>query len=370
MIAALQRAFDNLLGQGEAAVTVPPLDGALRSNRALDEATSRMPLADVDCLAVHGDALVASAGNTVFVLEADGTWAQRRSYASPVGCLAPIGDGGLAIALADGDILVEGGAFDGRTYRADGSRCITAMAASGGVLYVANGSATNGIAAWQRDLLERNASGSIWQIDLKSGAARRLAGGLAWPAGLAIDQSGLIVAEAWKHQLVRIDPGERDAPRRRKPEVLLADLPAYPGRLSPAADGYWLALFAPRSQLVEFVLREPAYSRRMMAEAPVPFWVAPKLRSGRSFYEPLQGGGIKHLGILKPWAPTMSAGLCVKLDAMFQPRSSLHSRADGSTHGVTSAVEHGGRAFVAARGDGVIVSLPLPTSGGHTGGGP
>ena len=107
---------------------------------------------------------------------------------------------------------------------------------------------------------------------------------------------------------------DRSAPARTSRRSLHADLPAYPGRIAPAADGYWLALFAPRSQLVEFVLREPAYRKRMMAEVPQPFWVAPKLRSGRSFYESLQGGGVKHLGLLKPWAPTMSAGLCVKLD--------------------------------------------------------
>jgi hypothetical protein len=41
------------------------------------------------------------------------------------------------------------------------------------------------------------------------------------------------------------------------PRPLLSDLPAYPGRIAPAPDGgFWLALFAPRNQLVEFVLRE------------------------------------------------------------------------------------------------------------------
>ena len=370
MIAGLRRAFDNLLGQGEAAVTVPPLDGALRPNSALDEAPSRTMLEGVDCLAVQGDALVASAGESIFVREADRTWTRRASYPSTVACLAAIGDGGLAVALATGEILVEGGLYHGRRYRAVGqATCITAMAAGDGTLYVANGSATNGIAAWQRDLLERNASGSVWQIDLETGAARQLVSGLAWPAGLAVDRTTLVVAEAWKHQLVRIDLGKINGARPQKPKVLLADLPAYPGRVAPAADGYWLALFAPRSQLVEFVLREPAYRRRMMAEVPVPFWVAPKLRSGRSFYESLQGGGIKHLGMVKPWAPTMSAGLCVKLDRAFQPRFSLQSRADGRTHGVTSAAEHGTSVFVAARGDGVVVALPLPASGAPPGDG-
>jgi hypothetical protein len=364
MIFALARAFDNLFGRGEAAVTVPPLDGALRPNQALDKATSRMAIEGVDCLAPHGEALVASAADRVFELGPDGTWKLRRSYPSAVACLADLGYGALAVALANGEIVVEGGLFDGRRYRAGaGVTCITAAAGSRSALYVANGSASNGAGAWQRDLLERNASGSIWRIDLESATSTRILDGLAWPAGLTVDQAGLVFCEAWRHRLARIDPS-----RPQRSLVLHSDLPAYPGRIAAAADGYWLALFAPRSQLVEFVLREPAYRKRMMAEVPQPFWVSPKLRASRSFYESLQGGGVKHLGLLKPWAPTMSAGLCVKLDLGFQPRSSLQSRADGATHGVTGVAEHKGNLFVAARGDGVVVSLPLAGAGAREGG--
>ena len=360
MIAGLSRALDGLFGRGEAAVTVSPLDGPLRPNRMLDEAASRSALEDADCLVSHDGTLLASAGSSVLVLGTDGTWTSRTTHSLPVTCLASVGGDGLAVALADGEIIVEGGSFGGRRYRADAEvRCITAMVSRGSELYVANGSASNAANDWQRDLLERDASGSIWRIDLASGASTRLAGRLAWPAGLAIEPAGLVFSEAWKHRLVRLDLA-----RLGKPQTVFADLPAYPGRIAQAADGYWLALFAPRSQLVELVLREPAYRKRMMAEVPQAFWVAPRLRSGRSFYESLQGGGVKHLGLLKPWAPTMSAGLCVKLDQSFQPRTSFQSRADGSTHGVTSAVEHDGKVFVAARGDGVVVSLPLPDTGG------
>ena len=101
----------------------------------------------------------------------------------------------------------------------------------------------------------------------------------------------------------------------------------------------------------------------MLAEVPQPYWIAPRLQSGRSFYEPLQGGGVKHLGILKPWAPAMSAGLCVRLDAAFQPTASLHSRADGHTHGITGVVERGETVLAAARGDGVVVALPRTSVG-------
>ncbi|MBX3578389.1 MAG: hypothetical protein KF723_14390 [Rhizobiaceae bacterium] len=365
MIGGLGRIVDNLLGRGEAAVTVPPLDGALRPNRLLDEGTTRTPLDGVDCLAVQGGTLLAAAGDGIFVHGADGRWIRRSTWPSPIACIASIGADGLAVALASGDIVVEGGRFDGRRYRADGaSACITAVAATGSHLFVANGSATNGPGDWQRDLLERNAQGSLWRIDLDGGSVERVADRLAWPAGIAVQGGNVVVSEAWNHRLIAIDPAQ---PGKR--QVLHADLPAYPGRIAPDADGYWLALFAPRSQLVEFVLREPAYRRRMMAEVPQPYWVAPNLRSGRSFYESLQGGGVKHLGMLKPWAPTMSAGLCARLDGAFQPRASLQSRADGSTHGITSVVQHEGMVFAAARGDGVIVSRPAATSGADQGAG-
>lgn len=355
MIAEFSRAFDNLFGRGEAAVTVPPLDGAFRPNRALDEAAARFPLAGVDNLAVISGELLASSGRVIHRFD-HGHWRRRSEYDAEILCLASVGEDGLAIAPATGEIAIEGGRFDGRRYKHQALACITAMAGTGAELIIANGSAKNVAADWQRDLLERNASGSVWRLDLESGTFTRLAESLAWPAGLALDTEGLVFAEAWKHQLVRFG--------RNGTQVVFADLPAYPGRMAPAEDGYWLALFAPRSQLVEFVLREPAYRRRMMAEVPQDFWVAPKLRSGRSFYESLQGGGVKHLGLLKPWAPTMSAGLCVKLDRAFQPRSSLQSRADGRTHGVTGVAERDRQLFIAARGDDVVVSLPVSTVAG------
>jgi hypothetical protein len=355
VIGGLSRALDSLLGRGEAAVTVPPLDGAFRPNRVLDENTERLPLPGVDCLAVVSGELIASAGNALYRL-AGGAWQLLGEMEGDIACLTAVGSGGVAVALARGDIILRGGPLDGRRYRlAAEGRCLTALTSAGDFLFAANGSATNSPGDWQLDLLHRNASGSVWRIDLTNGDATKLAGDLAYPAGLSLDGSGLVVAEAWKHRMVRIDPSAS-----AEAVILYADLPGYPGRLSPGAGGgNWLAVFAPRSQLVEFVLREPAYRNRMVAEVPRPFWIAPKLRSGQSFYEPLQGGGVKHLGLLKPWAPTLSAGLCVKLDTTFQPAFSLHSRADGATHGVTSIAEHGGRLYAAARGESVVVSLNL-----------
>lgn len=345
MIAPVMRLIDGFFGRGEAAVTVPPLDGAMLPNRALDDAALRVPVADADCLAAADGRLYLSAGCDVLA-ERDGLFVTHRRFDTAVAALAPFA-GGLAVALEDGALHVEGGRFGGA--RIDtGLRCITAIAAEGEAILVANGSDHHGPVAWQRDLLERGVSGSLWRIAVGTGTSERIAAGLAWPAGVTVDDLGVVVSEAWRHRIVR--PGGA---------VLHGDLPGYPGRLAAGSGGYWMAMFAPRSQLVEFVLREPAFRRRMMAEVPEPYWIAPKLRAGRSFYESLQGGGVKQLGILKPWAPTMSAGFCVRLDKGFQPRASLQSRADGTTHGVTSAIEHAGALWAAARGDGVVVRIPL-----------
>ncbi|HMK65762.1 MAG TPA: hypothetical protein VK564_08190, partial [Thermodesulfobacteriota bacterium] len=89
------------------------------------------------------------------------------------------------------------------------------------------------------------------------------------------------------------------------------------------------------------------------------FWLAPTLRSNKSHFEPLQAGGVKTLGIVKPWSPARSYGLVIRLDVNFRPVGSLHSRADGSRHGITSCIEHNGRLLMAVKGDGLVASFPL-----------
>lgn len=345
------RLLDNLTGRGEAAVTVPPLDGALRPNRALDEAKLRWKLSEVDCLAVANGAIHASSGSELYRFDGD-SWTVVRSCAAEITSIASLGDRAIALALASGQVVIHGGEVDGREFAVD-ARCITAMTAEGTTLYLANGSATNPPADWQLDLMQRNSSGSIWRIELTTGETTKLTGDLAWPGGLVAVESALVVSEAWAHRLTRI---ELARPSSR--ETLYTDLAGYPGRITKAPEGYWLAAFAPRSQLVEFVLREPGYRTQMLASIERDYWIAPRLRSGHSFYEPLQGGGVKQLGRLKPWAPTFSAGLCIWLDEAFQPAASLHSRADGQTHGVTSVLEHDGQIYAAAKGDGTVIALP------------
>ena len=95
----------------------------------------------------------------------------------------------------------------------------------------------------------------------------------------------------------------------------------------------------------------------MIREIDADYWIAPCLRSGATPLEPTQQGGVKQLGVLKPWSPSRSYGLVARLDRRYRPIASLHSRANGRRHGVTSCLTVDRRLFFAAKGDGVVASL-------------
>lgn len=354
MIGWLRTRIDTFLGQGEAAVTVPPMDGALSPNTRLDRARLVASVPAPDDLAEAGGAVVFSSGNTVFRLNPDsGTAEPLRRFAAPVTCIAALGDT-IAVGLAEGGICILQG---GKETAVPAITCPTALAfAAPGTLLATQGSARNGPGQWKHDLMQRGASGSVWQIAVADGTARSLATGLGWPNGIAATPDGIVVSESWRHRLIRL--GE--------PQPVLSDLPGYPARLTPArGGGWWLPVFAPRGQLVEFVLRERLYCDRMMAEIDPEHWLAPAITPPKSFLEPMMGGALRTHGIVKPWAPTRSYGLLVRLDARFRPVRSFHSRADGTRHGVTAALDLGTRVLVAARGGDAILDLD-PSAGDRT----
>lgn len=350
----LRRTMDHWLGRGEASITVPPMDGAFRPNDLLDATSTIIAIPTPDCLAETSHGVVVSAGRSLFrVNEPSG--AAVASFDTEVSALVGLPDGGAALGLIDGRIIFVGGRHGGRMIEATPDMtCITALApARDGALLVANGSASNGPAAWKRDLMEKNISGSVWRIEPSSGMRQLLAGNLAYPYGLLEEAGSIVVSESWRSALTRIFPG---AGGRHEP--VLENLPAYPSRLSRGADNtIWLALFAPRSQLVEFVLREDRYRLTMINRISVDHWLAPCLRAGLTPQEPTQQGSVKQLGVLKPWSPSRSYGLVVSLDRACRPTASFHSRANGHRHGVTSCLAVDGQLYFCAKGDGVVASL-------------
>ena len=323
------------------AITIPPMDGAFRPNTALDDAAVLSSLAAPDNLAWHQGRLIASSGCDL--VEVGG--GVIKTHPNPVSALAVSASGALAVALENGGLILDGK----EASLPAGLGCITALAyAADGVLWLANGSVRHGPAGWVADLMEKNATGSVWRM--ADGVVTQIAGGLAFPYGLLPDAKGVMVSESWRHRLIRLEGG--------KVLPILRHLPGYPSRLSAASDGgAWLSIFAPRNRLIEFVLQETHYRFDMMAQVPRENWIAPALASGRSFLEPLQCGGIKTLGIHKAWSPSRSYGLVVRLGADMAPIASRHSRANGTRHGTTSALEVDGRLYVASKGGDCVLTL-------------
>lgn len=341
MIAALRHFSDRILGRGAAALTVPPLDGAWKPDNRLEEAapgiSARAPMA----LALREGALI---------------WAEGAQVMSERGVIAaaPAPITALAVSPA-GDLVV---ASRGLQFGAESPAelaalsCVTGLCYDAtGALWIAQGSVLHDFSDWSRDFLEQRRAGRLlrWQ----GGRLAVVAEKLGFPWGLMADGAGVVVAEAWCKRLIHID-------KNGAQKLLVDDLPGYPAGLAPAASGgAWLSLFAPRSPLLELVLREPKYRREMMAEVPPDFWIAPALSSGKSFFEPMQGGALKQMGTLKPWAPSRSAGLVAEFTATWTPVQSFHSRAGGRRHGVTSMLEAGGQLYVAATGGDEILRLEV-----------
>ncbi|WP_027057817.1 hypothetical protein [Mesorhizobium loti] len=331
------------------AVTIPPLDGAFRPNTRLDDAPALVGLTEPDNLLVADGRLLASSGNAVYSIAAGAEPKVVETFPSPITALALSPSGELTVSIESGKLLISGKEV---SLPADVS-CITALAyAEDGTLWLANGSAQHAPSQWAADLMKKGASGSLWRRDAASGDFRKVAGDIAFPYGLHPIGGDVLVSESWRHQLVRFDgaTGNRS--------TVLTHLPGYPARLSPSADGgAWLALFAPRNRLIEFVLQETHYRRDMIDQVPPAYWIAPSLASSRSFLEPLQCGGIRTMGIHKPWSPSRSYGLVVKLDQNIQPQFSLHSRANGTRHGICSVAEKDGRLFIASRGGNCVLAV-------------
>lgn len=351
----LRGAIDRFVGRGDAAITVPPMDGALRPNQMLEEARVAADARAPDNLILHDGEVVFSSGRELRKLE---TGAVVRGFDRPIACVAAAADGRLAVGLIGAGVIViepDGTATPLPTAQ---SSCATALAFLSDSLIVCRGSAQYASDQWKRDLMEngiaRQGSGSVLLFP-RDGAPRLIADKLRWPFGVLPVADRIVVSESWAHRLISLDP-HGSVP----PKPLLLDLPGYPARLAPASDGAaWLCVFAPRSQLIEFVLREDGYRRRMVNEIDPDYWIAPALANGRSFLEPIQGGALKQMGVLKPWAPSRSYGLVIKLNHDFEPTLSLHSRADGSRHGTTSVLETSKTLFVASKGGDVILAMPV-----------
>ncbi len=356
MLAGLRRAGDRLLGRGSAAITVPVMDGTLKPNRVLDEAEVMAELPGIDDVAGNGRWLLVSAGAVLWRLDGDGL-AEVQRFDADISALALSAQGRLAVALGGKRVLVLDGPDGAELARLESPAGQALVAANAlafegeDQLLITDGSAEHGNAQWCHDLMSHGRSGSVSRWHIGSGKVERIAHGLQHAFGVLPTAGGLLFSESWRHRVMLAAPAGTT-------RALVAELPGYPSRLAPASDGgFWLSCFACRTQLVEFVLREDRYRKRMMAEIDPRHWIAPALASGQSFLEPLQGAGVKQMGVLKPWAPPRSYGLVLKVADDGRIVASMHSQVDGKHHGITAIAEHGAALFAVSKGSGRLLRV-------------
>ncbi len=356
MIAALKTISDRVLGRGEAAITVPIFDGALKPNQILESAETVAQFDSASDLASDGRRLLVADGMRIVELGKGGPTEVAR-FDRPVTALCLLPDGGIAVALDGVEVRIKGGPDDGRSWTAASGtpfHAVNAIAcAADGALAVTDGSQRYDVGRWAHDLMDRGATGRVVRLDQRRDDGRELTRRLEYAFGACPSGADILVSESWRHRVIAVAP---DGRRR----TVLDRLPIYPSRLTAASGGgFWLTAFAARTQLVEFVLRENAFRRRMMKEIAPEHWIAPRLRSGESYLEPMQGAHLRTMGVLKPWAPPRSYGLVIRLSPEGAPRYSLHSRVDGHNHGIVAAAESAGFLYLLAKGPGRLLRLPL-----------
>ena len=364
MFGILKRAAERLLDRSADDTSVPVFDGALKPNHLLDTADvvfEHPELADL-VIDSHGH-LVVACGKSIFQLGADPNGTTDTAHSplqliaelpASINALCRFGDG--LVAATNTSLLFVGGQYAGREVSSLDNKplqCITSICeGQDGLLLMTLGSDQTSHDDWATDLLNGGKTGRFLAYDPASGKTQVHANKLAYAYGVCSDGARTLVSESWAHRVLVWRDGAMTSG--------LSELPGYPSRMSSASDGgVWLTLFAPRSQLLEFVLRESEFRTEMMRTVDPKYLIAPALSSGKDFLEPLQQGGVRQMGVLKPWAPARSYGLVVKLSADLVPQYALHSRVGGANHGIVTALELDGSLYALSKGAGRVLRVPV-----------
>ena len=159
-----------------------------------------------------------------------------------------------------------------------------AVGASGAV-YFSDSSRRHRPEAVHREALEARPSGRLLRYDPATGAVDHLLDGLFFANGVAVDpeERFVLVAETFAYRVTRY---WLRGPQAGRAEPFIEDLPGLPDGVSYSGEGifngegiYWLALFAPRSRLLDALADWPSL-RRLLAWLPAALLPAPE-RYGR-----------------------------------------------------------------------------------------
>lgn len=322
-------------------VSVPPFEAGLRPNSLLDECRAVDVSSTPDDLVVINGRIVMACGSSIRTVTA-GNESTLCEFSGLVTALAT--DGAEVIAAVEGHGLVavdEAGAHRVVCAADDVQVGVTAIAASQGRILACIGARGMVASMWPEALLDHVQMGQVVEV-ASSTSVSVLCDGLGWPSGVCIVGDDVMVSVSHEHRVGLLGGGAV--------ETVVAALPAHPGRIVASGTGWWIAFPYPRNRAAEMFMSEPNFVREMKALVPRENWLVPALRSDNVYRDPLQIGQQRVMGVVKPWAPARSYGLVAHVTRGGRVSHSLHSRPDGSRHGITGVALDGDRLVLACAG--------------------
>ena len=147
--------------------------------------------------------------------------------------------------------------------------------ASDGSIYFTDASSKYGQHDYRADILEHGGHGRLMKYDPATGDVTVLLGGLQFANGVAVsrDDAYVLVTETGSYRVLRYwltgdNAGQSD--------VFIDALPGFPDGISYSddSDTFWVALFAPRNEMLDFAADKP-WLRRIIFHLPEALQPAP-----------------------------------------------------------------------------------------------
>jgi sugar lactone lactonase YvrE len=143
-----------------------------------------------------------------------------------------------------------------------------------GTVYFTDASDTFGPDEYLYDLLEARPHGRLLRYDPKTGETRVLVDGLHFANGVALarDESYVVVAETYRHRLIRYGLTGANAGRYMP---MAENLPGYPDNVSLGENGFWVAFFTLRNDRADALQPHP-FAKKLLSRLPSFLWPKPE----------------------------------------------------------------------------------------------
>jgi sugar lactone lactonase YvrE len=125
------------------------------------------------------------------------------------------------------------------------------------------------------EALESRANGRLVKYDIPTGECLEVLDGLYFANGVAVapDETYVLVNETMRYRTKRVFVR---GPRAGVVETFIDNLPGFPDGISTGADGiFWLAIYAPRNDLLDQAAQAP-WIRRLLYRVPEPLKPKPR----------------------------------------------------------------------------------------------